>query len=314
MGNAYSQSRPPAPTFTEVDLPDLRGKVYIITGGASGVGAELAEILYNAGGTVYIVGRSEANALHAISRMTECCGDSAKAGKLNFLHVDLADLATIKPAASKFLAAEQRLDILFNNAGVSLPPVGSTSAQGLELMMATNAVGPHLLTQLLLPLLRITVESRVVWTSSLAAEASLSKGGFTMEQIATPGTDQVFNYNASKFANQLLSAELSRAEPAITSVAQNPGNLQTNLLRHMPRWQRTLVGPILYHAKMGAYTELHAGLSPNVRSGDYVIPWGRRHTTLRQDFIDATKSLDEGGTELSRMFKVWCDGQVASFL
>ena len=84
MGNAYSQSRPPAPTFTEVDLPDLRGKVYIITGGASGVGAELAEILYNAGGTVYIVGRSEANALHAISRMTECCGDSAKAGKLNY--------------------------------------------------------------------------------------------------------------------------------------------------------------------------------------------------------------------------------------
>ena len=65
MGVTWSQFFPPAPAFTEDDLPSLRDKVFIVTGGYSGVGLELVSILYHAGATVYIAGRSDAKTLDA---------------------------------------------------------------------------------------------------------------------------------------------------------------------------------------------------------------------------------------------------------
>ncbi|KAF7196804.1 Short-chain dehydrogenase/reductase sthC [Pseudocercospora fuligena] len=62
MGASYSQFFPPPPTLTESNLPSQSGKVFIVTGGAAGVGYELSKILYHAGGKVYIAGRSEKNA------------------------------------------------------------------------------------------------------------------------------------------------------------------------------------------------------------------------------------------------------------
>ena len=67
MGVTFSQFFPPKPTLTEVNLPSQKGKVFIVTGGTSGVGFELCAILYQAGGKVYLAGRSEANAQFAIS-------------------------------------------------------------------------------------------------------------------------------------------------------------------------------------------------------------------------------------------------------
>jgi NAD(P)-dependent dehydrogenase (short-subunit alcohol dehydrogenase family) len=93
-----------------------------------------------------------------------------------FLPISLDDLSTIKLAAEKFKGAESRLDVLFNNAGVSNPPKGSVGAQGQELQLATNCLGPYLFTQLLLPVLTSTAKStdsgavRVIWTSSIAID------------------------------------------------------------------------------------------------------------------------------------------------
>ena len=115
-----------------------------MTGGASGVGFELCAILYHAGGKVYLAGRSEANAQSAISNIKARSPTSP--GELIFLSVHLDDLTTIKPAVEAFTAKESKLDVLFNNAGVSLPPAGSLSAQGHELQMATNRLGLCLLT------------------------------------------------------------------------------------------------------------------------------------------------------------------------
>lgn len=64
----------------------------------------------------------------------------------SYLSLSLNDLTTIKPAVEKFLVTESRLDVLFNNASVSSPPRGSVSPQGHELQLATNCLGPHLLT------------------------------------------------------------------------------------------------------------------------------------------------------------------------
>lgn len=114
---------PPAPTFTEKDLPSLSGKVIIITGAASGVGYELSKMLYAKGGTVYIAARSEKRCMDAISKIK---AEMPKfTGTLMAMVIDLADLATIKSAVEAFLKQENRLDVLIHNAGIMEPPAGS---------------------------------------------------------------------------------------------------------------------------------------------------------------------------------------------
>jgi retinol dehydrogenase-12 len=122
---------PPAPTFTDANLPSQKGRVIIITGAASGVGFELAKILYLAGGTVYIAARSTSRCEGAIFKILEQTGHSGKGGngkgkgKLESMVVDLADLGAVKPAVESFLEREERLDVLIHNAGVMTPPAGS---------------------------------------------------------------------------------------------------------------------------------------------------------------------------------------------
>lgn len=125
MGVTFSQFFPPPATLTEANLPSQKGKIFIVTCDASRVGLELCTILYQAGGKIYLAGRSEANAQAAISKIKAI--PTTSPGELVFLSLFLHDLAT-KPAVKAFPALEPRLDILFNNAGVALPPRGSVLA------------------------------------------------------------------------------------------------------------------------------------------------------------------------------------------
>ena len=129
MPSTFSALFPPPPVFTEKDLSSLTGKVFIVTGAASGVGFELAKILYGAGGTVYVAARSASRCEGAISKIKSQLGGRKSAGKLERMIVDLADLGTIKGAVDEFLRRETRLDGLIHNAGVMTPPAGSKSKQ-----------------------------------------------------------------------------------------------------------------------------------------------------------------------------------------
>jgi NAD(P)-dependent dehydrogenase (short-subunit alcohol dehydrogenase family) len=130
MGVTLSQFFPPHPTLTEQNLPSQKSKVFIVTGGTSGVGYHLATILYQSGGKVYIAGRTEAKAKQAIEEIKSLSPDDSSAGELENLTLELDDLSSIKASAEAFKAKESKLDVLWNNAGVSLPPVGSVSKQG----------------------------------------------------------------------------------------------------------------------------------------------------------------------------------------
>ncbi|OCL04451.1 NAD(P)-binding protein [Glonium stellatum] len=309
MGTAFSQFFPPSPDLTERNLPSQKGKVFIVTGGASGVGFELATILFHAGGKVYIAGRSESNAQQSIDKIKSGTHDISSVGELEHLHLELDDLSTIKSSAETFMKKEPKLDVLWNNAGVSMAPIGSKSAQGHELHIATNCLGPFLFTQLLLPTLKAAAHDappasvRVVWTSSQTLDA--------------PPADKTKLYVASKAGNWFLGSEMARA-PAphgILSVTQNPGNLKTNLLRHAP-WMKYVSYPLLYQPKFGAYTELWAGLAQDLTvegNGSYVIPWGRIHSAPRKDLLDALKSVEEGGTGRAREFWEWCEKLTAEY-
>ena len=122
-----------------------------MTGSSGGIGKDLARILYEHNAKVYIAARSEEKTSGAIKEIQSAHPNSR--GTLIYLHLDLNDLTTIKASATEFMSKEQRLDIIWNNAGVMVPPAGSKTAQGYELQLGTNNVAPFLFTKLLTPLL-----------------------------------------------------------------------------------------------------------------------------------------------------------------
>ncbi|SPO01770.1 related to Oxidoreductase, short-chain dehydrogenase [Cephalotrichum gorgonifer] len=329
MGNSISQTFPPKPTFTEDTIPDLHGKVYIVTGANSGVGLEVARILYSKHAKVYVAARSEEKAKDAIKAIKDSHPDAN--GQLTFLKLDLADLTTISQSANEFLSKENKLHVLFNNAGVMRPPNGSVTPQGYELQLGVNNVGTFMFTKLLTPILAQTVKSeqagsvRVVWVSSAGAEhASHKPGGVPIDELEKgdyqhEGKWDFYKYGVSKAGNYLHGAEYARryGGDGIISVPLNPGNLNTELYRSMnPLLRAILKHVILYPNVYGAYTELFAGLSPEVmmeKSGSWVVPWGR-FKGLRADLVAATRTKEEGGSGIGRRFWEWTEEQIKPFL
>jgi NAD(P)-dependent dehydrogenase (short-subunit alcohol dehydrogenase family) len=259
MGVIVSQFFPPNPIFTEKTIPLLVGKVFIVTGGNSGVGLEIVKILYSKGGTVYIVGRSADKIAAEIESVKSIYPDSV--GILKSLIVDLGDLRTISTCASSFLAQESRLDVLFNNAGVSRRPAGSTSAQGHELHMATNCLGPFLLTKLLLPILVRTAKSspqasvRVVFASSGIIELLGPRGGLELSELV-PGNfskDSNRNYSSSKAGDWFLASEFDKRirKDGVLCVAQSPGTLKTKGWDAVPWAEPALMSLVWHEPKMG---------------------------------------------------------------
>ncbi|EMC96827.1 hypothetical protein BAUCODRAFT_34224 [Baudoinia panamericana UAMH 10762] len=307
----------PAPTFTENDLPSQAGRVFIVTGGYTGVGKELSSMLYQKNGTVYLAGRSKDKADAAIADIQKAHPSSD--GRVEFLKLDLADLTTIKPSVDDFLRREQRLDVLTNNAGVMTPPLGSLTAQSHELQMGTNCLGPYLFTTLLTPILQKTAATsppgsvRVTWAASLATMGAPT-GGVTFE--ANSGGVKIFHdrftdYAQSKAANVFLSREYqSRIGNAsnIASNAWNPGNLLSELQRHQRGLEAWFTAKLCYPPRLGGYTELFAGWSEEAGArenwGRYVGPWGR-FVGLRSDI--------EGNGERAGRFWEWCERETKAY-
>ncbi|KAL4935417.1 hypothetical protein BDV06DRAFT_207079 [Aspergillus oleicola] len=328
MGAQFSQFFPPSPTFTEKDLPSLKDRVFLITGGTSGIGLELSKILYHAGGKVYITGRTEEKATRAVQMIRDSAPHSTanhSPGQIDSIILNLDDLASIKASADAFKRKESRIDVLWNNAGVSQPPLGTVSKQGYELQLATNCYGPFLFTQLLLPLLEVAVTSssspgsvRAIWLSSQVAELSSPREGLVMSEIITPPKDNVRNYTNSKTGNWLLSAELARryGGRGIVSIALNPGAANSNLLRNA-WWMKFLSYPLLHRSVQAAYTELYAGLSDDIsleNNGCYVIPWGRIHHGVAANLLNAMNVVENGGTGQAKEFWEFCEETVKPYL
>lgn len=205
------------PTLTEKNLPDQTGRVCLITGGYTGVGFEVASILYQHNATVYIAGRSESKGSAAIEKITAKYPQSE--GKIQFLKVDLSDLATIKPAVEEFLRRETKLHWLNNNAGVMWAPSDMRGAQGMNVQFQTNIYGPFLMTKLLSTILRQTAANepagsvRVSWAGSLGTIMSTADGGisWTPDNKELAYEDQpVEAYHVTKAANYLLGVEFGK--------------------------------------------------------------------------------------------------------
>ncbi|KAH8673619.1 hypothetical protein BX600DRAFT_455798 [Xylariales sp. PMI_506] len=289
---------PPIPGMTEADLTSQVGRVFIITGGYSGCGFELAKILYHLNGTVYIAGRSKEKAWAAIETIASSAPSpdqtvTAGQGTLHYLSLDLADLRTIRSTAEEFLAKEHRLDIIWHNAGVMVPPDGSTTAQGHDLQVGVNAYGPYLLQRLLTPVMLETAArdripkyaTRVIWLSSNAHSGAPKPDGVNWEDLnndlaATGFLARLKRYAQSKAMNNIYASHFARLHgesEGIASLSVHPGRLESPLQKDLPwivnavfRWGRQ-------HPRFGALTELYAGFCKlnTEKNGGYITAYGQ---------------------------------------
>ncbi|CAI7574821.1 unnamed protein product [Penicillium glandicola] len=219
-----------AVSFTpESDIPDLTGKVILVTGGNAGLGKEtVLQLAKHNPKKIFLGARSEVKATEAIRSLKS----SVSNVEISWLPLDLTSGKSIKNAAEQVNAQSSRLDILILNAGVMALPPGETE-MGHEIQLGTNHTGHFHLTKLLLPTLLRTAEEpgsdvRVV---SLASVGHIFAPPFEkiLDQEKLKKVNTTVRYGASKAANILFAAELSRRYPSITSVAVHPGIIVTNL-------------------------------------------------------------------------------------
>lgn len=156
-------------------------QIALVTGGNSGIGLETVRALLRKGSKVYMAARNEAKARNEMANLLQ--DPTTAKGAVDFLHLDLASFRSIEQFVRELGRREQRLDLLFNNAGLVIPnSEGQKTAEGYEIHMGVNALGVYYLTVLLLPLLRISYQHsptrppRVCFTSSLAHRAAPSCG------------------------------------------------------------------------------------------------------------------------------------------
>ncbi|KDQ62478.1 hypothetical protein JAAARDRAFT_30374 [Jaapia argillacea MUCL 33604] len=283
MGHQFSmisQSWPPASKFNVEDIPDLSGKIIIVTGANTGIGKETARALLAHNAKVYIACRSKDKAEQAIKDLKEETGKEAI-----FLKLDLADLKAIKASVEEFTSKEKELHVLFNNGGVMIPPIDMITADGYDLQFGTNVLGHWYFTKLLLPTLLATAKTtpegkvRIVNTSSSAhLMGSLNfnafKDGPARKKVGTGSL-----YAQSKYGNIVVANEFVRryGDQGIVSTSLNPGNIKTDLQRYAPSIATKLMGWMLYPAPYGALTQLWAGTSAEGLdlNGKFLIPWAR---------------------------------------
>lgn len=289
----------------------------MVTGSNTGIGYEVVKVLYARGARVYMATRTESKAKEAIEQLKNI--ETTTPGEVRYLHLDLADLSTVKTTVADFSRQETKLDVLWNNAGFGAK-TSEMTAQGHDDYIQVMCLGPYLLTQLLLPYLREATKSsrpgsvRVTWTGSRLMDTDAPKNGMILAELDTPGRHYSRLYSQAKTGNFFLGTLMAEhlRRDGIVSLTVNPGNLRTQIYDNLPSWAIPLVETLLYNVKYGAYPNLWAGLSDEITiadSGRYVIPWGRWAIQIRSDILNALKNEAEGGTSVAQMFWDWCAEQ-----
>ena len=255
--------------WTLHNMPDQSGRVAIVTGANTGIGFETAAALAAKRATVIMACRNRQKAEDAMAKILERTPDA----KLEFIELDLASLASVERFADSFRASHDRLDLLINNAGVMIPPLGHTE-DGFELQFGCNHLGHFALTGRLLDILDSTSDSRVVNVSSMAHR----QGKMDFDNLnAENGYQAMPAYGQSKLANLLFTFELQkRLETKGSKVlvtASHPGWTGTDLQRHSGLF-RFLNTFFAQTPPMGALPTLRAAADPNAEGGDYFGPKG----------------------------------------
>ncbi|MGM3389578.1 SDR family oxidoreductase [Stutzerimonas stutzeri] len=273
-GGSIAQS-PPKPDWSSADMPSQKGRIFLVTGGTSGIGYESAKALAGAGAQVVIAARNSKQGEEAITSIRQQTPDA----RLRFESLDLADLSSVRALSERLNATLPRLDGLINNAGIMEPPERGTSADGFEMQFAVNYLGHFALTAELLPLLQKADSPRVVTLSSIAA----ARGGAIhfQDMQFEQAYDPMAAYSQSKLACLMFARELQRRSDAggwgIQSLASHPGVSRTNLLANrggVSGFVRRNLPFLFQPAAHGALPTLFAATAVEAQGGTYYGPTG----------------------------------------
>jgi NAD(P)-dependent dehydrogenase (short-subunit alcohol dehydrogenase family) len=223
------------PRTPTLDVPDLTGRLAVVTGGSDGMGVHLAARLAAAGAEVVLPVRNRAKGERALGTIA----DRVPGARVSLRDLDLSSLDSVA-ALGVTLAEEGRpVHLLVNNAGVMTPPERRTTADGLELQWGTNHLGHVALVAHLLPLL-VAGGARVTSQTSVAANRNVV-------HWEDPGWERSYDgmkaYSHSKIAVGLFALELDRRSRAggwgISSNLAHPGVAPTSLLAARPEVGRS---------------------------------------------------------------------------
>lgn len=261
--------------WTVADIPDQRGRTAVVTGANSGIGYWAALALARRGAVTVLACRDVGKGKQAAARIEA----AAPEAEIRVVALDLASLASVHDAAEQITARCDRLDLLINNAGLMMPPAGTT-ADGFELQFGTNHLGHFALTGALLPRMLSVDGSRVVTVSSNVHRTG--RVDVTDLNWQRRRYRRMASYAQSKLANLMFTYELQRrlvaAGAATAALAAHPGTSTTQLTRHFPGVLHSLnqVFGGLYgqSAEMGALPTLRAASDPAARGGEYYGPGG----------------------------------------
>ncbi|KAI0782859.1 NAD(P)-binding protein [Abortiporus biennis] len=302
------QTFPPESKFSPEQIPDLTGRVIIVTGGNTGLGKETIKQLLKKNAKVYMAARSQSRAEAAIAALKEDTGKEAI-----WLPLDLSDLKSVKNAAETFMSQEKELHILFNNAGVMLCPIEDLTNEGYDMQFGTNVIGHWYFTELLMPALLAGKETspdghaRIITTASNGAYFYTLNWDTFKDGPQRRKMSKINLYSQSKFANVVIAREIYRryADKGILSMSVNPGILQTDLQRHIPWYQKMIIKTILHPAHYGALTQLWGGTMPETiqYNGEFLIPWARLGR-CREEAYDP---------EIGDRLWKWLEGEIVEF-
>ena len=243
---------------------------YLITGGNTGIGLATASALARSGGRVLIACRSAAAGEAAVARIKAGSGSD----DVRLLPLDLASLSSVHACATAFLALDEPLHVLINNAGVG--GQRGLTTDGFELHFGVNHLGHFALTQLLLR--RLTESgpgSRIVNVSSEAHYGARGIDFVAVRRRTSTFTGQQ-EYASSKLCNVLFTRELARRldrdRGELLRAAPRRGRLRHLAARPPPR-------PAVHHP---ADADHRAGRGHLRVLRDVAGGRGRQRTVLRQ--------------------------------
>jgi len=236
---------------------------FLITGGNTGIGLSTAIALARDGGRVHIACRSAAAGEAAVERIKAASGSA----DVRLLMLDLASLSSVRACAAEFLALDEPLHVLVNNAGVG--GQRGLSADGFELHFAVNHLGHFALTQLLLD--RLAASGPGARVVNVSSEAHYNARGIDFEAVRrrTATFAGAHEYAVSKLCNVLFTQELARRldGTVTTCYALHPGVVASDIWRRVPRLARPFITRRMLTTEQGAVTSVYCATSPAV-AGD----------------------------------------------
>lgn len=260
------------------DIPDLSGRIAVVTGANGGLGLETARALAAAGARVAMAARDPRKTAAAEASIKSTHPGAA----LDVVPLDLASLASVRGAAERILGLYDRIDILVNNAGVMAIPERRTD-DGFEMQFGVNHLGHFALTALLLPALLRTEGARIVSVTSTAHHMGRAVDPENPHLHGRYGPWRA--YGQSKLANFHFAIGLQRrfeaAGARASSLLAHPGLSNTDLqavsVRESggggsQRFFHVLAGRAGMTPADGALPQLRAATDPAARGGEFYAP------------------------------------------